>query len=30
MSALYKDRMKLYHDKHIKKKTFSPGDLVLL
>ncbi|KAK4721275.1 hypothetical protein R3W88_011508 [Solanum pinnatisectum] len=29
-SALYKERMKLYHDKHIKKKSFTPGDLVLL
>ncbi|XP_049354649.1 uncharacterized protein LOC125819225 [Solanum verrucosum] len=29
-SALYKERMKLYHDKHIEKKTFTPGDLVLL
>ncbi|XP_015164588.1 uncharacterized protein [Solanum tuberosum] len=28
--ALYKKRMKLYHDKHIEKSTFSPGDLVLL
>ncbi|XP_049399773.1 uncharacterized protein LOC125863824 [Solanum stenotomum] len=28
--AHYKERMKMYHDKHIKKRTFSPGDLVLL
>ncbi|XP_015158400.1 uncharacterized protein [Solanum tuberosum] len=29
-SALYKKRMKLYHDKHIEKRSFTPGDLVLL
>ncbi|XP_049375525.1 uncharacterized protein LOC125840601 [Solanum verrucosum] len=29
-SALYKERMKLYHDKHIEKRSFTPGDLVLL
>ncbi|XP_049348199.1 uncharacterized protein LOC125812769 [Solanum verrucosum] len=29
-SALYKERMKLYHDKHIEKKSFNPGDLMLL
>ncbi|KAK4713653.1 hypothetical protein R3W88_019560 [Solanum pinnatisectum] len=29
-STLYKERMKLYHDKHIEKRTFTPGDLVLL
>ncbi|KAK4706677.1 hypothetical protein R3W88_033777 [Solanum pinnatisectum] len=29
-SALYKERMKLYHDKHIEKRTSNPGDLVLL
>ncbi|XP_049410633.1 uncharacterized protein LOC125873828 [Solanum stenotomum] len=29
-SALYKERMKLYHDKRIEKRTFTPGDLVLL
>ncbi|XP_015161840.1 uncharacterized protein [Solanum tuberosum] len=29
-SALYKERMKVYHDKHIEKRTFNPRDLVLL
>ncbi|KAK4715891.1 hypothetical protein R3W88_014229 [Solanum pinnatisectum] len=29
-SALYKERMKLYHDKYIEKRSFTPGDLVLL
>ncbi|XP_049399842.1 uncharacterized protein LOC125863914 [Solanum stenotomum] len=29
-SALYKERMKLHYDKHIEKRTFTPGDLVLL
>ncbi|XP_049357043.1 uncharacterized protein LOC125821700 [Solanum verrucosum] len=29
-SALYKERMKLYHDKHIEKISLTPGDLVLL
>jgi len=29
-SAMYKEGMKLYHDKHIEKSTFTPGDLVLL
>ncbi|XP_015165376.1 uncharacterized protein [Solanum tuberosum] len=29
-SALYKERMKLYDDKHIEKISFTPGDLVLL
>ncbi|XP_049414738.1 uncharacterized protein LOC125877506 [Solanum stenotomum] len=29
-SALYKERMKLYHDKRIEKRTYTPGDLVLL
>ncbi|XP_049367925.1 uncharacterized protein LOC125832773 [Solanum verrucosum] len=29
-SALYKERMKLYHDKHNEKRSFTPGDLVLL
>ncbi|KAK4717967.1 hypothetical protein R3W88_016305 [Solanum pinnatisectum] len=28
--ALYNETMKLYHDKHIEKRTFIPGDLVLL
>ncbi|XP_049406171.1 uncharacterized protein LOC125869774 [Solanum stenotomum] len=26
--ALYKERMKLYHDKHIEKRSFTPGELV--
>lgn len=26
----YKERIKLYHDKHIEKRTFNPGVLVLL
>ncbi|XP_015168651.1 uncharacterized protein [Solanum tuberosum] len=29
-SALYKERMKLYHDKNIEKRSFTPSDLVLL
>ncbi|KAK4707212.1 hypothetical protein R3W88_033227 [Solanum pinnatisectum] len=29
-SALYKEGMKLYHDKNIEKRTFIPGDLLLL
>ncbi|XP_015164444.1 uncharacterized protein [Solanum tuberosum] len=29
-SALYKERIKLYYDKHIEKRSFTPGDLVLL
>jgi len=29
-SASYKQRMKLYHDNHIEKRNFTPGDLVLL
>ncbi|WMV50077.1 hypothetical protein MTR67_043462 [Solanum verrucosum] len=29
-SALYKERMMLYNDKNIEKRTFSSGDLVLL
>ncbi|XP_015167995.1 uncharacterized protein [Solanum tuberosum] len=29
-SALYKERMNLYHDKNIEKISFTPGDLVLL
>ncbi|XP_049381245.1 uncharacterized protein LOC125845755 [Solanum stenotomum] len=28
-SALYKERMKLYHDKHIEKRTFTPGTMAL-
>ncbi|XP_015164450.1 uncharacterized protein [Solanum tuberosum] len=28
--ALYKERMKLYHDRHIEKRRFTPRDLVLL
>ncbi|KAG5576287.1 hypothetical protein H5410_056421 [Solanum commersonii] len=27
---MYKERMKLYHDIHIEKRTFSPNNLVLL
>ena len=29
-TKLYKDRTKLWHDKHIVKKEFHEGDLVLL
>ena len=29
-SRLYKERMKLYHDKKLVKKVFSPGQYVLL
>ena len=29
-AKLYKDRTQLWHDKHILKKEFHPGDLVLL
>lgn len=29
-SALYKERMKLYHREHIEKKSFTHGDLLLL
>ncbi|KAK4731477.1 hypothetical protein R3W88_024465 [Solanum pinnatisectum] len=29
-SALYKERMKLYLNKHIEKRSFTPSDLVLL
>ncbi|XP_015162315.1 uncharacterized protein [Solanum tuberosum] len=29
-SALYKERMNLYHRKHIEERTFTPGDLVLV
>ena len=29
-SRLYKEKMKAVHDKHIKRREFQPGDLVLL
>lgn len=29
-AALYKEKMKSYHDRKIEKREFSPGDLVLL
>ncbi|XP_049346737.1 uncharacterized protein LOC125811273 [Solanum verrucosum] len=29
-STLHKEMIKLYHDKHIEKRSFTPGDLVLL